>query len=244
MEVIQMKLLAYIFVFSLFLLSTNLEGNAASWDVVYDGSVVPHDKSLQKDVFLFGDANVEKNLKDFVSVVKEADAVNGFALHVKDTKAEGGRLAFFKHEVEFDTGTTEVRVKSLENTDGWAVGFGMGDGSSEIDVHMYPEHVEIYKGSKHDVDMKTYRVVRAVKEGKNATIYVDGKQVLKGVVFASTNLFWWGAGSSGGIGDGYWDYVAYTLSGAFSPDKLPSPLAATVEPRGKLTTMWASIKKQ
>jgi hypothetical protein len=238
-----MKLLVFTFLLGFIFLLFSLEGNAANWDIVYDGSILPYDKSLGKDVFLFGDANVEKNLKDFVSVVKDDDAVNGTALHIKDTKAEGGRLAFFKHEVNFDTGTAEVRVKSLENTDGWAVGFGMGDGSLEIDVHMYPDRVEIYQGSKYDVDMKTYRVVRAVKEGKNATIYVDGKQVLKGVVFASTNLFWWGAGSSNGIGDGYWDYLAYTLSGAFSPDKLPSPLVAPVESRGKLTTTWASIKK-
>ena len=237
-----MKSLAFIAVLGFFFLSANLEVNAADWDIVYDGSVVPHDKSLGKEAFLFGDANVEKNLKDFVSVVKDDDAVNGTALHIKDTKAEGGRLAFFKHEVKFDTGTAEVRVKSLENTDGWAVGFGMGDGSLEIDVHMYPDHVEIHQGPKHDVDMKTYRIVRAVKEGKNATIYVDGKQVLKGVVSASTNLFWWGAGSSNGIGDGYWDYLAYTLSGAFSPDKLPSPLTASVESNGKLTTTWARIK--
>ena len=239
-----MKLLTFIFVFSFFLLLSNLEGNAANWDIVYDGSAVPYDKSLGKDIFMFGDANVEKNLKDFVSVVKDGDAVNGFALHIKDTKAEGGRLAFFKHEVNFDTGTAEARVKSLENTDGWAVGFGMGDGSLEIDVHMYPERVEIYKGPKHDVDMNEYRIVRAVKDGKNATIYVDGKQVLKGAVIASTNLFWWGAGSSNGIVDGYWDYVAYTLSGAFSPDKLPSPLVAPVEKHGKLASTWASIKDE
>jgi len=93
-----MKYLVIVVVGCFFLLSAHLEMKAADWDIVYDGSVVPYDKSLGKDAFLFGDANVEQNLKEFVSVVKDTDAVNGVALHIKDTKAEGGRLAFFKHK--------------------------------------------------------------------------------------------------------------------------------------------------
>ena len=49
-----------------------------------------------------------------------------------------------------------------------------------------------------------------------------------------------GALSSAGIGEAYWDYIAYTTQGAFSPDELRSGLP--VEFVGKLTTSWAKVK--
>ena len=47
-----MKMIALL----VFFLWLNVQVNAANWDIIYDGSVAPDDKSLGKNAFLFGDA--------------------------------------------------------------------------------------------------------------------------------------------------------------------------------------------
>lgn len=42
--------------------------------------------------------------------------------------------------------------------------------------------------------------------------------------------------------ESYWDYVAYTTAGAFSPRELHSPVRKPVESQGKLTTTWGAIR--
>lgn len=49
-----------------------------------------------------------------------------------------------------------------------------------------------------------------------------------------------GAGSTGGTSESYWDYVAFTTAGAFSPAELQVVTAVTRV--GKLATTWATVK--
>ena len=62
---------------------------------------------------------------------------------------------------------------------------------------------------------------------------VDGKDII------------FGAGSTGGSSESYWDYVVYTTAGAFSPEELPNYTSKlAVEDEGKAATCWGMIKSR
>jgi len=68
------------------------------------------------------------------------------------------------------------------------------------------------------------------------------EKAMEGLVGGDTSSRYaitFGAGSTPGTGEHYWDYVAYTTKGAFSPDELPSPTApAGVERKRSLPITW------
>lgn len=62
---------------------------------------------------------------------------------------------------------------------------------------------------------------------------MDGKDII------------FGAGSTGGSSESYWDYVVYTTARAFSPEELPNYTSKlAVEDEGKAATCWGMIKSR
>lgn len=91
-----------------------------------------------------------------------------------------------------------------------------------------------------------YTVCLEIEDGADTTylgLFPDHIQLVGGDT-SSRHAITFGAGSTGGAAEHYWDYVAYTTAGAFTPDELPDyfSTAMAVEASGKLTVRWAELK--
>ena len=215
---------------------------AANWDLVYEANVLPNDKSLGGDAWTAG------GKINFAKIVE--DEGNKVVRITDPSPAGGDNCAFVRGpEIVKDVsiGTLESRVKSLSNSDGHGAMMGIEDKVvNSAALFFYPDRVEVWGGDSFKVDMTKYHVVRLTKKVKKVNVYVDGKHVIECNTMDREFGGWsprilFGAGSSAGQGDSFRDYVAYTLSGAYSPNELPGPFAA-VESACKLTTTWGSIK--
>ncbi len=75
---------------------------------------------------------------------------------------------------------------------------------------------------------------------------MDGKKALEGQAIGDSNrqAVTFGAGSTGGAVERYWDYVVYTMAGAFSPNELPDYFSTTqaVDASDKLAATWGEVK--
>lgn len=218
---------------------------AAKWELVYTADTLPDDKSLGKNAWECGKAGQWEGKREFTQVNPPGE------LHIKDPSDAGSDYVWyarwFEEQADAEHTTLEARVKSLQNTDGNAVCMSIDNQVGLARLFAFPDGVEIWEGGKkHSVDMKEYRILRITREGQNVKAYVDGKEVLSG---APKSYNWdfsrvvFGALSSTGIGEAYWDYIAYTTEGAFSPAELSEPLAVGKGER-KLTSTWSIIKNQ
>ena len=216
---------------------------AASWELVYTADVLPDDKSLGKEAWERGKDGQWPGKPEFGKIEPAGE------LHINDPSNAGDNYLWyarwFDKKEDAEHTTIEARVKSLNNTDGHAVCMSIDNQGALARLFMFPDHLEIWEaGQKHNVDMTSYHIVRLTRKGKEVKAYLDDKEVLKG---APKDYVWdysrvvFGALSSAGIGEAYWDYIAYTTQGAFSPDELRSGLA--VEFVGKLTTSWVKVKQ-
>ena len=212
-----------------------LSAMAASWELVYTADVVPHDESLKDEKWNPWDPTGPQGEKEFAKIEPKGE------LHINDNVV--GKLLWYHRVIKDGTCVTmEARVKALKNTSTWNVFMGIESKADAIWVLMFPDQIKVGDQS-HKVDMTKYHIVRLVKDDKKATMYLDGQEVMKGNTEAKKkrSIIAFGSGTGGGEGESYWDYIAYTTSGAFSPQELSGPFAA-VRSEGKLATSWAAIK--
>ncbi len=205
---------------------------AASWDYVYEGDKLPDAEGW--DVFK------AEMINDVCELTPDGE------LHITDPD---DKVCFFMWALDNPFQVTyEARLKVLSQSGaGYTVDFALEDGALMTSVYLYPDHIEA-AGISHDVDMTEYRTLRLTRDGDNIAVYVDDEKVIEGAPggdSADRTGVSFGAGSTGGAAEHYWDYVAITTAGAFSPAELPSPgtVAAVEKTPESLVATWAAIKR-
>ena len=212
---------------------------AAEWEYIYEGNKLPDDSALGGKVWkVFKTPGI--NSSDVAKITPAGE------LHITDPN---DKVCFFMRDHNKLTQTTlEARVKVLSQSGAmYTVTLEIEDGVDTTYLGLFPDHIELVGGTIHAVDMTQYRILRLVRRNNNVDIYMDGKKVIEGKVGGDTSdrhSITFGAGSTGGAAEHYWDYVAYTTAGAFTPGELPDyfSIAQAVEASGKLPVRWAELK--
>ncbi len=207
---------------------------AQSWDFIYEGNEIPDDPVLGDDAW---------NVKGTSEICKITDKEE---LHIDDPSDKTCHL--LRDAEEAGKGTVEARVKVLSQSGAvYTILMGIEDAVGYAWLDLFPDRVEIDGGGFHKVDMTDYHILRITRDEDEVTAYVDDEEVLKGGLRAASDRqgIIFGSGSTGGTGEHYWDYVVYTLAGAFSPEQLPNyPSTLAVESKGKAATCWGMIKSE
>ena len=207
---------------------------AASWDFIYECDKLPDDSALGDKVWeVFGTSGIGKITPDGeLRITDPADKVGFFMRKVKDAKNT----------------TVEARVKVLSQSGvAYTILLGIEDGVTYAWLDLFPDGIQIHGGETHKVDMTKYHILRMTRDGDNITIYVDDEKVMEGRPGEAgdrKNIIF-GAGSTAGTGEHYWDYVVFTTAGAFSPKELPNfPSTQAVESKEKVAICWGMLKSR
>jgi len=211
---------------------------AASWEYIYDGTKLPDDPAL-------GDKAWKVFITKGAKTSEVCEITPEGELHITDPS---DRVCFFYREHKDLSHTTlEARVKVLSQSGApYTICLEIEDGADTTYLCLFPDHITLVGGPSYEVDLTKYHTLRMVRKGKDVIVYVDGKKAIEGKVGGDTSsrhAITFGAGSTGGTGEHYWDYVAYTTKGAFSPDELPSPTAPAGVERRTLPITWGEIKR-
>jgi len=188
-----------------------------AWEYVYEGDTLPDDTSLGVDAWqLMGD-------NSFAEVTDQSE------LHIDDI---GQNHCFFLYNVAdsalMQQATIEARVKVLSQSGSadFEVLVGMQDGSNSQWLDLFPDHILLNNtSSTHDVDMTEYHILRMARDTEEIRIYVDDVEVISEPHVGAGESwigFIFGAGCTACTSEQYWDYLAFTTQGGFSPDELPS----------------------
>lgn len=207
--------------------------SAASWDFIYEGDYLPDTNLPEWDAFK------AEMIPDVCEITGDNE------LHMTDTDST---VCFFQYAVDnAEAATVEARIKVLSQSGaGYSLFFGIEDGAIYTWVHLFPDRIELEGGDSFAVDMTEYHTLRIARDGDNVDIYVDGAGVIAGVPGGTGDRLdiVFGTGSTSGTSESYWDYLAFTTAGAFSPDELASPGEASPVAKSpkSLTTTWGAIK--
>jgi len=208
--------------------------SAASWDFIYDGDEIPDDPALGDNVWdIYGTTDIcEITPDDELYITDPSDKT----CHVMRPVENG------------EKGTLEARVKILSQAgDSYTILMGIEDGVIYTWINLYPDYIQLDGGESHDVDMTEYHILRLTRDGEDVTVYVDDEEVIVGNPGRTGNRkdIIFGSGSTAGTGEHYWDYVVFTMEGAFSPEELPNYLSTlAVESEGKVATYWGMLKSR
>lgn len=207
---------------------------AQSWDFIYEGNEIPDDPVLGDDAW---------NVKGTSEV---CEIIGNGELHIDDPDDKTCHL--LRDAEEAGKGTLEARVKVLSQSGPlYTILMGIEDAVGYAWLDLFPDYVQIDAGGSYNVDMTEYHILRITRDEDEVIAYVDDEEVLKGGLTAASDRqgIIFGSGSTGGTGEHYWDYVVYTLAGAFSPEALPNYLSTlAVESKGKAATCWGMIKSE
>ena len=205
---------------------------AQSWDFIYEGDEIPDDPVLGDDAW---------NVKGTSEICKITDKDE---LHIVDPDDKTCHL--LRDAEQASKGTVEARVKVLSQAGvDYTILMGIEDAVGYAWLDLFPDRVQLHEGDSHSVDMTEYHILRITRDEDEVIAYVDDEEVLKGGLTTASDRqgIIFGSGSTGGTGEHYWDYVVYTLAGAFSPEELPNyPSTLAVEGCGKASTCWGMIK--
>jgi len=209
---------------------------AQSWELIYTCDKFPDDPALGDDIWtVFRTDGIES------SDIGELNPAGEFHLTDPDNMV----TFYMRPHDDLSNTTMEARVKVISQDGVWYTCFmEIMDGANTIAMGLFPDHITVSGIGDHFLDMTEYHVLRIAKTDGDAIIYVDDEQVLEGHTDYSDDRHSpsFGAGSTGGAAEHYWDYVAYTTKGAFSPEELSNLLA--VESEGKVATCWGTLKYQ
>jgi len=212
---------------------------AVSWEYIYEGDKLPDDPALGDKawgVFKTGGINVS----DVCEITADGE------LHVDDP---ADKVCFFLYDAESgEKGTVEVRVRVLSQS-GVTYTILMGiEGDTDAWLDLFPDRIQIEPGPSYNLDMTEYHILRVTRDGNDVTVYVDDEKAMEGQASAVSdrgNDIIFGAGSTAGTGEHYWDYVVFTTAGAFSPEELPNFLSTlAVESEGRLAICWGTLKSR
>ena len=206
---------------------------AAEWEHVYECNNLPDAPALGDGGWnVFGTSAICK-------------VTNAGELHITDP---ADKVGFFMRDINVDAATVEARVRVLSQSGvSYSLLLGIEDGTTDAWLDLFPDHIGIDNGGPlQNITMTEYHILRVTKDSKNNIIvYVDDKKVLEGTTGGNSGRadIIFGAGSTGGTSESYWDYVAYTTASAFSPEKLPNYISTlSVDVVGKLPVRWGELK--
>ncbi|MBL7188436.1 MAG: hypothetical protein ISS70_19085 [Phycisphaerae bacterium] len=200
-----------------FLWIPTLRAADPAWEYVYEGDTLPDDTSLGADAWqLVGDN-------------RSAEVTDQSELHIDDV---GANHCFFLYNIAdsalMQQATIEARVKVLSQSGSadFEVLVGMQDGSNSQWLDLFPDHILLNNtSSTHDVDMTEYHILRMVRDTDDLHIYVDDVEVISEPHVGAGESwigFIFGAGCTACTSEQYWDYLAFTTQGGFSPEELAS----------------------
>ncbi len=218
---------------------------SARWEVFYEANVPPDDVSLGENVWT-----------TISHQFYEIDPPG--ILHIKTEEIPKG-CAFSRDLVGLSKVTIEARIKVVTSPKGDTATMGI---SGIASVLFFDDKIQLCSLVKqeptYDVDMTNgYHIVRlvidVVKDDIDAKIYLDNKakpilehQSVKpefGKPLGEVRLHLsFGCRTGMELSESYWDYIAYTTEGTFSPSELHSPRREPVEPQGNLITTWGVIR--
>jgi len=200
-------------VVSILLATAPMASIAASWDLYYDGSVLPNDPSLGSNVWLAaGDTSVCSSDGSVLRILDRTDT----------------HVAFHRSAApEHSPLTAEARVRVLSGNSALLY---LGTPSYTPYLELYADRVEINFGygvqQTCQTDLSQFRTIRmAIDASGKSYVWLDGALVAQGTSRPGGNqdYLMFGAPWSG-ASESYWDYVAY--SAAFLPIPEPSSLLA------------------
>lgn len=213
---------------------------AAAWEIGYLGDKLPDDPSLGNEKWnVFMTAGMK--------VADVAEITPNEELHINDPN---DKVCFFLYEDVGEVGkaTVEARVKVLSQSGAtYSILMGIEDAAGYAWLDLYPDQIQLEGGASHNVDMTEYHILRVTRDDNEVIVYIDDEEVLDGVPSSSDGRhdIIFGAGSTGGTGEHYWDYVAFTTKGAFSPEELPNFQSfLAVNGKEKAVTYWGKIKSR
>lgn len=187
-----------------------------SWDYFYDGSVLPNDPSLGVNMWdLGGDLSM--------------CITDGSALHIADDSTARG-VSFSRSAASAgEPLTVEARIRV---TSGNSTLLYIGTPSYTPSLELYSDHLVAhlnYTTMTYTTDLSSFRTIRVATTAQSgyytSYVWLDGTLVMQGAAKPGGNYEDIIFGSPwGGMGDSYWDYVAYSAS--FEPVPEPSSLAA------------------
>lgn len=208
--------------------------STASWEFVYEGDIIPDDPAL-------GD-----NVWDIYGTTEICEITPNDELHFTDPS---DKTCHVMRPVENgEKGTVEARVKVLAQSGvSYTILMGIEDGAIYTWIDLYTDYIQLEGGAAYDVDMSEYHTLRLTRDLNDVAVYVDDEEVIVGQP-GGTGVrkdIIFGSGSTAGTGEHYWDYVVFTMEGAFSPDELPNyPSTLAVESKGKITACWGMLKSR
>ena len=183
-----------------------------AWDYVYDGSVLPNDPSLGA-----GRWYPQGNLS--------MCSTDGNVFQIHDTRTDA---------LEFSKGakagpiTMEARVYVTSGSD--VSYMTIGTSTFSTGVTLYPGYLRVgfdYGNPPviYSADLTTFHTLRvAINAQGQSYVWLDQTLVAQGVTHVGgQGGIYFGGSSVSGLGQSYWDYVAYSAS--FDPVPEPSSLA-------------------
>ncbi|MDQ1317129.1 MAG: hypothetical protein QG588_780 [Candidatus Poribacteria bacterium] len=217
----------------LFILLLATKGIAVEWEHVYECNNLPDDKALGDGVWeVFGTSGIGEITK------------NG-EFHITDP---ADKVGFFMRAIDTKVATVEARVRVLSQAGvSYSLFLGIEGPADDAWVDLFPDRIAIDNGGPtHVLDMTKYHILRVTKDAKSKiVVYVDDEKVLDGITGGNSGRFdiAFGAGSTGGSSESYWDYVVYTTAGVLPPNELPNYiLKSDVDVYGKLPVTWGKLK--
>jgi len=161
------------------------KGLAASWDLVYEANVLPHDEKLGDKAWKWC-AAPDNKLYDWTGSrnpkLQEINPEGELHVNDNDPKKTAWWARWLK-KGEAEESTMEARVKSLSNRNGLAVQLRIAYQENFVALLIYPDHIQFWQdgGRQIKADMKQYHILRLTVDNKKVTAYLDGQKVLDDV---------------------------------------------------------------
>ncbi|MDO8588077.1 MAG: fibronectin type III domain-containing protein [Armatimonadota bacterium] len=179
-----------------------------SWQVMYEGDVLP---SAASPSWAFAGS------ESWASIVSGAVRVND------NSTATGSYVTWRQGWVASNaTGTTvETRMRCASITYNSAQkNVELLDGTKSVGFLLYTNKIEVIGGSSYNLTGSTYHTYRFTLQGNTFNVYLDGGStpILTGAPGTSaTNQVKFGVAAYAGMQDIYFDYLYYTVAGAYPP---------------------------
>lgn len=188
-----------------------------AWDHVYDGSVLPNAPSMGTEQWAVGGTG------GGISMC----STDGEVLQVGDLQTSA--VAVFARGASPGPITMESRVRVTGGSEQSFV--GIGTASFSTGLSLYPGYLQVnfdYGNPPvtYSTDMTVFHTLRlAINAQGQAYVWLDQTLVAQGITnVGGQGIVSFGGSTESGLGQSYWDYVAYSQS--FVPVPEPSSLAA------------------
>ena len=205
------------FLFCALVLAMVAPSSSWAWDHVYDGSVLPNDASLANRWAVGGTGGG-------IAMC----STDGDVLCINDTRTD--TCVFFSKGAQPGPITMESGVR-VATVSGQCVSMAVGTASFSTAVNLYPGYLQVFfdygnPPVTYSADLTAFHALRvAINAQGQSYVWLDQTLIAQGATHVGgQGGIYFGGTSVGGLGQSYWDYVAYSAS--FDPVPEPSSLAS------------------